>query len=160
MEKPKGRLIIYLSLIVSLMLAILPLPLQLDPFRPDWVTVVILYWVLALPHRVNVGTAWVVGLILDLLLGSTLGVRALGLAVVTYIAAMNFQLIRNFSVWQQAVVVGVLTLAGKLLVFWAEHLVADIQLQAQYFWSILPSMIIWPWVFLILRRFRRNMGVK
>lgn len=160
MDKANGRGTIFISILVALVLAILPLPAQLDAFRPDWLTLVVLYWVLALPHRVNVGTAWLAGLVLDILLGSTLGVRAIGLAVVTYLTAMNYQLIRNFSVWQQAVVIGVLTLTCKLLIFWAEHLVSDIILQPRYFWSILTTMMIWPWVFLILRRTRRKFGVR
>ena len=159
MDKANSRSMIYLSIVLAMMLAILPLPAQLDSFRPDWLTLVVLYWVLALPHRVNVGTAWVAGLILDILLGSTLGVRALGLAVITYVCAMNYQLIRNFSVWQQAVVIGVLTVSCKLLIFWAEHLVSDIILVPQYFWSIISTMLIWPWVFLILRPIRRRFGV-
>ena len=43
----------------------MPLPSLLDAYRPDWVALVVLYWVIALPHRINIGTAWVAGLLLD-----------------------------------------------------------------------------------------------
>nr|MBP8221035.1 rod shape-determining protein MreD [Aeromonadaceae bacterium] len=91
---------IYLTILLALLLSILPMPALLDTYRPDWVALVVLYWVIALPHRVNIGTAWVAGLLLDILLGSTLGVRALSMAIMAYVAAMQFQKIRNFSVWQ------------------------------------------------------------
>lgn len=102
-----GKGSIYLTILLALLLTILPLPAIIDPYRPDWLTLVIVYWVIALPHRVNVGTAWIAGLLLDILMGSTLGVRALALAIMAYVAAMQFQKVRNFSVWQQAVVVGI-----------------------------------------------------
>lgn len=53
-------------------------------FRPDWVALVVLYWVIALPHHLNVISAWVVGLIMDILLGSTLGIHALSMAVISW----------------------------------------------------------------------------
>lgn len=40
---------------MALLLSIVPMPSVLDYHRPDWLALVIMYWVIALPHRVNVG---------------------------------------------------------------------------------------------------------
>lgn len=155
-----GKGSIYLTLLAALLLAILPLPADIDVFRPDWVMLVLLYWVIALPHRVNVGTAWVIGLLLDILLGSTLGIRALSMAIMAYLAGVQFQKIRNFSVWQQALVIGSIAAMGQLSIFWAEHLFSERPLNYRLFWSVLSSTLLWPWVFLTLRRLRRHFHIR
>ena len=151
---------IYLTILLSLVLSILPLPSLLDMYRPDWVALVVLYWVIALPHRVNIGTAWVAGLLLDILLGSTLGVRALSMAIMAYIAAMQFQQIRNFSVWQQALVIGCVNLLGQLSIFWAEQLFGVASLNYRLFWTSLSTAVLWPWTFLLLRKLRRKFRIR
>ncbi|WP_108649183.1 rod shape-determining protein MreD [Dongshaea marina] len=156
----KGLLLVYLSFLLALVLAILPLPVQLNPYRPDWLVMVMIYWVMALPHRVGMGTAWISGMLLDVLLGGTLGIRALAMALIAYFTALNSQQIRNFSLWQQAIIVGGLSLLGKLVVFWAEHLSSEVTIHTRFFWSVIPTMIIWPWLFLLLRKLRRQFRIK
>ncbi|MGY5452048.1 rod shape-determining protein MreD [Agarivorans sp. MS3-6] len=155
-EKINGRGAIIGSLFLALILAIIPLPLEADSFRPDWVLLCLFYWAIALPHRSNVGMAFCAGFILDVLLGSTLGIRALSMSIVVYLAASNFTRLRNFSVWQQALVVGILVTLAKLVIFWAEYVVQDVQLPVGYFYSVITSAIAWPWIFLLLRKLRRQ----
>ena len=111
-------------------------------------------------RKTGENTAWVAGLLLDVLLGSTLGVRAMAMAITTYLAAFQFQKIRNFSLWQQALIIGLLSLVGKITVFWAEHLFSRASLNFAYFWSTLTTMLIWPWIFMVLRKVRRRFNIK
>jgi len=155
-----SRLIVFLTLLVALMASIMPLPLSVDAFRPDWVLVVLLYWCLALPTRVNVISAWVMGFILDVLLGSTLGVHAGAMAVTVFIVAGNFQKIRNFSVWQQALIVGVLSALYHLIVFWLQRFLTDAVFLPSYLYPVFTTIVLWPWAFLLLRKIRRNFRIK
>ncbi|MGF1725777.1 rod shape-determining protein MreD [Photobacterium nomapromontoriensis] len=159
-SRAHGRLWIWLSFIVALILQIAPWPGVLEPFRPSWVILVAFYWVLALPHRVNVGTALLLGLLWDLMLGSTLGVRGLMMSVLCYIVALNFQILRNLSLWQQAILIALLTLAGKLVEFWAEYLVSAITFDPERLWAVLLNFLLWPWLFLLLRRMRRKLSIR
>ena len=155
-----GKGSIYLTLIAAIILTMVPLPAAIDMFRPDWVALVVLYWVIALPHHLGVVSAWVVGLIMDILLGSTLGIHAFGMAVSTYVAASQYQKLRNFSVWQQALVMGSLIFIGQLLIFWVEHLFASPRLNTRFVWASLSSMLLWPSVYLSLRYIRRRFNIR
>ncbi|MFT4994674.1 MAG: rod shape-determining protein MreD [Paraglaciecola sp.] len=148
---------IVLSIIVALVLQIMPMPSVVDLYRPDWVLLVLSYWVLALPHRVNVGVAFINGLVLDILLGTSLGVHSFAMSLSIYVMAANYQRLRNYSVWQQAIAVGVMAALYHLLVFWLQHLLTDIYFLFDYLWPVLSSMIIWPWIFWLLRRVRRQL---
>ncbi len=155
----KRHSVIVSSLIIALVLQIVPLPIQVDLYRPDWVLVVLSYWCMALPHRVNVGIAFVTGIAVDILVGTTLGIHSLGLSICVYILAANYQRLRTYSVWQQAIVIGLLSSLYHLLTFWVQHLLTDIYFQVDYLWPVLTSMVIWPWVFWLLRKPRRQLSI-
>jgi len=152
-------IIILLTLLIALMASIMPMPLSIDAFRPDWVLVTLLYWSLAMPSKVNVITAWVMGFILDVLLGSILGIHAAAMAVSVYIIVVNFQKIRNFSLWQQAIIVGFSAALYHLIVFWLQRFLGDVVFLPSYLYPVITTIILWPWLFLLLRRIRRHFHI-
>ena len=157
---PRQIFIIFLTFFVALVASIMPLPLTFDAFRPDWVLIVLCYWSLALPNRINVITAWSMGLLLDVLLGATLGLHAIAMALSLYIIISNFQKIRNFSIWQQALIVGVVSSLYHLIVFWLQHFLTDAVFVVGYLSPVITTVILWPWLFLLLRKIRRNFQIK
>ena len=154
-----GRLIIASSFLVALVLSILPWPVWTEQFRPDWVALVLIYWCIALPTRVGVGTAWSVGLILDVLYGSMLGENALAKSLIAYLAVRFHLQLRMFPRWQQAVVVLLLVTANNLLTLWIKHLAGQAPAVWGYLTPSIVTMLLWPWLFVILRDIRRHGNV-
>jgi len=154
-----GRFIIVLSLTVALVLTLLPLPPWITPYRPNWVALVLLYWCLALPERVSVGIGWSLGLILDVLSGTLLGQHALGLTIITFLAAKLHQRIRLFPPWQQALTVMLFLLLDQLLVLWVNGILGRPPHTWLYWAPSLTGMLLWPWLFAILRKLRRRFRV-
>ena len=154
-----GRLVIVTTLCIAMLLTILPMPEWARPFRPQWVTLVMLYWAIALPHRVGVGSGFVAGIILDVLTGTLLGQHALGLSVVTFIAIQLHQRIRVFPFWQQSLGILVLLVMEHLLALWVTGATRGIS-PGLIYWSVpLIGALLWPWIFVTLRKVRRHFKV-
>jgi len=143
--------IIYSVFFLGLICAIFPLPIILNAFRPDWMILIIFYWVLAVPQRVSIVHAFILGLLLDLLLGSTLGIHGLIFSLLAYVISANYQRIRYFTLVQTTLLTGIFVLIVKLSLYCIASSLQDIVLHKHYFWSIFTSMLIWPWFFLLMR---------
>lgn len=155
----RSRLVIGTTFLVALILAIVPGPDWAEPFRPDWVGLVLIYWCMATPQRVGVGVGWVVGLILDVLYGSLLGQQALAKTLLAFLTQKLHLQMRMFPRWQQAVTVLILIALNHLLVLWVKDLVVHRPVHWSYWTSSIVSMFIWPWLFVILRDVRRRAHV-
>ncbi len=149
--------IIISSFAVALLLTLLPLPEVLAAARPAWVALVLIYWCLALPERIWVGSAWAAGLLLDAAQGTLLGQHALSFALIAYTTTRFHLDIRQLPLMQQALAVFVLIFfLDQMLGLW----VKGMSQQAPWSWTYLlaspASMLLWPPVYLTLRYVRRR----
>jgi rod shape-determining protein MreD len=108
------------SLVLTLALGVVPLPDSVEPLRPDWVAVVLLYWSLMSPRRFSLLTAFWMGLAVDTLSGALLGQNALALLVIVYIADRFHLRLRVFPVSQLALTVLVLLGLYEFVLFWID----------------------------------------
>ena len=108
------------SLVLTLALAVVPLPAAIAPFRPDWVAVVLLFWSLTAPRRFSLLTAFWMGVVLDTLTGSLLGQHAFALLVVVYLAEHFHLRIRVFPISQLALTVLILLGLYEFILFWID----------------------------------------
>ena len=152
--------VVYATFVIALMLELMPLPAAVVDWRPNWVMLVLTYWVLALPHRFSIGHGWVLGLLLDVLLGAPLGLNALVLSIISYLVAANYQRIRTMALVQQAFVVAALSVLCQLLHVAGEYLINGERFRPDVLQPTLPSALLWPLLFLIMRRLRRRFLVR
>ncbi len=144
------------SLCLALLLMLLPLPIWLAAFRPAWVLMVLIFWALVLPGRISITLAWVMGILVDVLNGTLLGEHALALTAVIYLVSRFSNQMRMFSLFQQGMAVLCLVL-GYLFILFCIQGFLGVLLEGWFYWlPALTSMVLWPWVFVILRdRYRR-----
>ena len=154
-DKGRNGWVIIASFVIAMILSVLALPLQIQMFMPEWVLLVLIYWCMALPLRVGIGVAWIVGLFMDVLRDTLLGQYALAFALIAFLTLHLHQRIRVVPLWQQSLSIFILTLISTLIVFW----VKGIQGVTPEFWKVLfspvISALIWPAFFLLMRNLRR-----
>ena len=141
---------ILFSLFVACVLAIVPLPEWLIHWRPAWVPLLVIYWVIAQPHRFGVVSAWLTGLMLDVLVNNALGQNAVALAVLAYTTYVLHMRIRVFPLWQQCLSVLVLVGIYMLVNLMILRAVYTTTSTMMYWVPALISALVWPWVMLFL----------
>jgi rod shape-determining protein MreD len=158
--RPNGTWFIVLTIIIASLLGIMPMPDWLEIWRPEWIALVVVYWVIALPHRIGLFTAWIVGFFVDVLEGSLLGLNAIALTLIAYVALSLYQRLRMFTPLQQSTTILMLIGVSQLLIFWV--LTATGQNTPQnllFVVSAVSSALVWPLVFVLLRFGRRTLKV-
>lgn len=146
--------------IVAFVLEIMPWPVGFQGFRPTWVVLVLIYWALALPDKVSVGTAFIAGIVWDLILGSILGIHALVLSIAIYFVAKHHLILRNLSLWLQSLLVMFYVVLIRLAIFMIELVLHSAEFNAQEIIGAVISGILWPWVFLLMRQIRRQLRLR
>lgn len=106
---------IYLSLFAGLSLYLLPWAGFGLMLRPDFVLLVLLYWLIRAPHFCNIGTAWLMGMLVDLAGGDLFGQHALAYVVAAYVAVIYQRRATLFNRWQQAGYVFLLLFVAQLV---------------------------------------------
>jgi rod shape-determining protein MreD len=151
-----GYWVIIVSFLVAYVLAVLKLPEWLLPARPEWLALVLIYWAIALPHRVGILTGLALGVMLDALEGAVLGQNAFALVVVATLSHTLYQRLRVFSLLQQAGIVFVLIGINQLVCQWVQNLEGVGKPSLLFLLPAVSSALLWPVVLHTLRRLRRH----
>ncbi|MEJ8566936.1 rod shape-determining protein MreD [Elongatibacter sediminis] len=145
---------ILITLVVAMVLTIVPLPAMVQPLRPYWVALVLVYWCLETQDMVGLGGAFATGLILDLLTGSLLGMHGLTLVILVYLVTRFRARLRFFPPWQQALSVLALLINDRIVVLWIIGLRGDPFPPVSFWLAPVVGTFLWPWIFLLLDRYR------
>lgn len=147
----RGLGIVIGSFVAALALELLPLPTWAEPARPAWLVAVLLWWCLFAPQRANVGAAFALGLLLDVLKGAVLGQHALALTLAAYLAARFHLQLRVFPMWQQSTMIGVLTLLAGALLWWTDGMAGQPSNLLMRVPSAVTTALLWPWLAELMR---------
>ena len=154
MSRARNPWLLPVSLLAALLLGLLPLPDWLKPFRPYWLALVLVYWIIEAPERVGVGFAFLMGLAADLTFGSLLGEHALRLTIMAFIVQRFRAQLRFFPLSQQALAVAGLLLNDRVVTAAVHLSLGEPLLPPAFWWAPMTGMLLWAPVFLLLDRFR------
>lgn len=145
----------YLALLISLLfgltLELISLSNYLEPFRPHFLLMVALFWVYGTKKQFSVGSAWLVGLLLDIALLYPLGLNALIFSISAYITKRKKKFLSKLSIPEiSSAFAGFYLLQIVLSLIINNMLGKTTTFNFWYFGSVVTSVIFWPLVFALL----------
>jgi rod shape-determining protein MreD len=147
-----------LSFFIAFVLAIFPLPEILNWFRPEWVVLVLVYWIITLPAATGLIMAWTVGLFLDVLRGALIGQNALALSLVTFLALLLYSHLRSHTLLYQCGLIFLLVGMNQLVLAWSTNLINGQSGEMGFLVPALCSAAAWPWLKGFMDVTRRRLG--
>jgi len=113
-----------------------------------------------LPRYVGLGIAWCLGLLLDVLYGTLLGTHAFAMVITLYFLQKVYLQVRMFPIWQQSFCIAVLVLMYQSILLLVHAVTGRFYVdQLAWLFPALSSMLLWPFVVIILSSTRRRLRV-
>lgn len=137
-------LVIAASFVVALLLSVFPMPFGLLWWRPEFVLLVAIYWVLALPLSISLVFICALGLFQDLLESVPFGQHSLGLVLVAYICLLSYPRVRNFPLWKQTGWVFVLVGMAQMTDNWVQSMAGQQLSGLAFLYPAITSALCWP----------------
>ena len=144
----------YVTLFAALVLAIVPLPAIVAAVWPFWMGLVVIYWALEYPRLMTLGLAFAVGLVMDFLTVSLLGLHALRLVILAYLVLRFRARLRFFPPWQLGLSVLALLINDRIILLWINTLTGEPLPPLGYWIPALVGGLLWPPLFIMLDRVR------
>ncbi len=147
-----------ISILIALVLSISPFPLGWFEFRPEWLGLLVFYWTFRAPAQFGVLLAWCLGLMLDVLEATLLGVNAIAMAMIAFLVLTIHQRLRMFPIPQQCAMVFLLLGINQMLVHFIKQVLGADDAGFSYLWPALTSAVIWPLLCVLLDGLNRKLG--
>ena len=143
---------VLLSFLAASVLELLVIPPVLNQFRAEWIVLTLIYWLLRHPDKIGIVFSFFVGILLDVISGSYLGIQALSCCVVSYLVLTMHQRLKMFPVVQQSVIVFFLISIQLMISTVFRTNLGGAESTFSYLWSAIASALMWPFVLLITDR--------
>ncbi|MBP3946890.1 rod shape-determining protein MreD [Psychrobacter sp. K31L] len=153
---PIGILLIVIvtSFVIASSLNVYPLSPSMATLRPMIMIMVLIFWLLFQPRYVGIFTAFTIGLAADLLMDTHLGQQAFAAVMVALVIKISSIYVRKLNTVNAWLIASLGLLLFQLSLWMLQMFIQNIFV-AQSAFSLLMSIVSWPLVLLVLRKFAR-----
>ncbi len=134
---------VYLTLFLALLLQLLPWSGFMLNIKPDFLLLVLLFWLLRAPQICNIGVAWMAGVFMDLINGDLFGVNALAYALTAFLAVMYQRRLILFTVLQQSGYVFLLLFVNQVILLLLKTFTGSEYFGWTYFVPSISGILLW-----------------
>ena len=139
-----SRFPVIVTIFIALVLMMVPLPDWAESFRPDWIALALIYWAMTLPRSWSVGSAWLVGIVVDVTQGTLLGQHAVALCIVIFVTVRLHLLMRVFPILQLTISVFSLLAMYQFILFWINGVTGVSAPAVDYWGPVIAGTLVWP----------------
>ena len=150
-------ILILQTILLGLFVSLITLPLGY--YSPEWILLILIYWAIAIPSINKLFLAFLLGFLVDIVLGQILGISSLFYIILIYVVLRLYNSLRYMTIAQQSFVIFFLIIVKQHLLIWAYIIIGKtIEYQAILIGSFM-SALLWPLVFFALRYVRRKFNI-
>ncbi|ENV35109.1 rod shape-determining protein MreD [Acinetobacter gerneri] len=146
--------VIIVSVIIASILMVYPLSYNISGWRPLFMVMVLIFWVLCQPTWCGVWFAFTVGLLTDLLFDLPLGMNALSYVIITFVARY-FTRERRLLTFSNLWIIASFAILAHILFTFLVQIMSGIHFSLTRHWQpLLTSILFWPVLYYMLKRWR------
>ncbi|WOE32801.1 MULTISPECIES: rod shape-determining protein MreD [unclassified Acinetobacter] len=145
---------IIISVVIASVLTVYPLSYAISGWRPCFMFMVVLFWIMGQPTWCGVWFAFTTGLFTDLLIDAPLGMNALSFVVITFIARYLTRE-RYIMTFNNLWVITILALIAYLMLTFLMQVMGGIAfVYTRHGQPLLSSILVWPVMYYLLKKWR------
>lgn len=140
---------------IAFLLLMLPVPPMLRWIKPDFVLLVLIFWLMRTPESFGIGSAWMLGMMLDGVSGNLLGQHALSFSCIAYFLLMFRQHVRMLDPLRQALLVFLLLGFDAMVADWVNMVMRGGGYHFQLLAGAVTGALLWPLLYSGINRYQR-----
>ena len=145
---------IIISVIMASALMVYPLSYEVSGWRPLFMLMITLFWVLCQPTWCGVWFAFGTGLFVDLLVDAPLGMNALSFVLIAFIARFLTRE-RRILTFSNLWVISAIAILAHLFFIWIAQVMSGVHFSFARHWQpLLSSVLVWPVIYYLLKKWR------
>jgi len=145
-------LAIILTFSLAILLELMTLPYMVLFLRPEWIVLVLLYWLIRHPEKIGIATGASIGFLMDIISGSYFGINMLSMSLISYLVLIMHKRLKMFPISQQSIFVFFIVGIQLMVVYTLKSTIGSSDASMSYLWQALSSALIWPVILIISDR--------
>ena len=139
-----------LSLLAALTLSAWPLPDLYAPWQPQWVLMILIFWIIVQPGKVGFGMAWTAGLLSDLIAGNWIGIHVFSYCIIAFLCLRFYRVLQLSSPLQKLFPIGALLVLHMGYLHLFSIFLSSIDPGLLHWAGLLTSLLVWPILYHLL----------
>ena len=143
-QKNSNKLYALMLGLISIILTIVPTPDFLENFKPDWTLLLLIFLSINIPKEFNVGTAFILGILVDVSKGTLLGQHAFAYLLVIFLTSKLHLQLRNYPLLQLTAIICLILMIYQFILFWINGISGISSSISSYMGPVISGTVLWP----------------